>query len=90
MMNRQSLNSLLRPLGQDHLLRFWDQLGDDDRNQLASQIENLDLAQLSRLIADEDEKPDFAAMAARATAPPAVLADGSGTDWTVDQARRER
>ena len=87
-MNRDKLQDLLSPLGQDHVLRFWAEIGEQEQAQLAAQIENLDLAQLSRLIADEDEKPDFAAMSARATPPPAVLADGSGTDWTIEQARR--
>ena len=87
-MNIDTLHNLLSPIGQGHILRFWDEISEQEQAQLSTQIENLDLAQLSRLIADEDEKPDFAAMAARATAPPAVLADGSGTDWTIDQARQ--
>ena len=88
MMNRDTLQDLLSPLGQDHVLQFWDEIGEPEKTELAAQIETLDLAQLSRLIADEDEKPDFAAMAAQATSPPAVLADGSGTDWSIDQARQ--
>tara|TARA_R110002049_G_scaffold4601_6_gene32916 strand:+ start:131341 stop:132738 length:1398 start_codon:yes stop_codon:yes gene_type:complete len=87
-MNQESLQNLLSPLGQDHVLQFWDELDEQQRSRLAGQIESLDLNQLSKLIADEDEKPDFADMAARASSPPAVLADGSGTDWSIDQARQ--
>ena len=87
-MNLESLQNLLSPVDQDHVLRFWQELDPQQQSKLAAQIQSLDLDQLSRLIAGEDEKPDFAAMAARATSPPAVLADGSGTDWSIQQARQ--
>ena len=86
-MSLESLQEILRPVGQDHVLQFWQELDQPQQSKLAAQIQDLDLDQLARLIADEDEKPDFAAMAARATSPPAVLADGSGTDWSIDEAR---
>ncbi len=71
---------------QTHVLKFWDELDEAGRQKLAGQIGDVDLDQLATLIADEDDKPDFAALAAEAQPPRAVGADGSGVDWSVDQA----
>ncbi len=57
------------------------------RDQLRGQIEDLDLDQLSTLIAGHDAEQDFAALAASASSPPAVRADGSGANWTLEEAR---
>ncbi|TWT79346.1 putative uridylyltransferase [Planctomycetes bacterium CA13] len=85
-MNLEALKTRLAEFSQSHVLQFWDQLSEVERESLVGQLEEIDFAQLSTLIADEDEKPDFAAIAATAQAPPAVLADGSGASWTVDEA----
>lgn len=84
----EALKDRLSAHGQDHVLRFWDQLDDAGRGQLGDQIDALDLDELDRLIAGQDTKQDFAAMAAVADSPPHVRYDGSGTDWTLDQARQ--
>ncbi|TWU36614.1 putative uridylyltransferase [Novipirellula aureliae] len=80
------LQKRLSEHSQTQVLRFWDQLDDQGKQHLASQLEEIDLDLISHLIADKDEKPDFAAIAAAATAPPAVRADGSGAAWTTEQA----
>ena len=87
-MSHDNLVSLVAKHGQDHLLAFWGELSTDEQEQLASQILNLNFGQLEALVAGEDEKPDFAQMASRAVAPPAVKADGSGATWSVEQARQ--
>lgn len=84
---RGELAALLEPHGQAHLLRFWDQLDHDQREQLARQLRELDLDELQGLIRGEDQAVDFAELARRAEPPPAVRADGSGADWTPQQAR---
>src|SRR6056297_2854304 len=86
--DRESLESRLAPHGQQHVLRFWDRLDESGRERLAAQVSELDLDQLDELIAGEDEKTDFAAVAASAGSPPAVRADGSGAAWSVEEARR--
>lgn len=86
-MNHDTLLERVRPFQQEQLLRFWDQLDSDSQAQLAAQIESVDFAELSQLIDGKSSETDFAAMAARAELPPAVAADGSGADWTVEQAR---
>lgn len=85
--DRETLEQRLRPFGQDHVLRFWDELDAAGRRQLAEQLADIDFSLLSELVAGEDEKPDFAALAAAAEPPPAVRSDGSGTDWSVREAR---
>ncbi len=84
--NRETLEARLARYGQGHLLQFWDELDEAGRGRLAEQIAELDLDQLSQLIAGEDPKPDFAALAASAEPPPAVRADGSGAAWSVAEA----
>lgn len=82
-----SLEQLLTPFNQQHVLRFWGDLDTASRAKLASQVHDIDLLELSRLVAGKDTETDFAAMAARAELPPAVSADGSGTEWSIDEAR---
>ncbi len=78
----------LNAAGQSHLLRFWDELSATEQSQLMEQLEQIDFEQIASLVAGEDEKPDFADLAARATAPPAVRSDGTGAAWSAADARR--
>ena len=45
-----SLQDALAAHGQEHVLRYWEELTDDERAALAAQIEEIDLAQMERLI----------------------------------------
>ena len=81
-----TLKKRLSEHSQTDVLQFWDQLDDQGKQRLASQLDEIDLDLISHLIADRDEKTDFAALATAATTPPAVLADGSGAAWTTEQA----
>ena len=82
----ESLRAKLESYEQQHLLRFWDDLDSQQQDRLRAQIEDLDLDQLRTLIAGHDAEQDFAAIAAAASSPPAVRADGSGTSWTLAEA----
>ncbi len=82
----ESLRAKLESYEQQHLLRFWDDLDSRQRDLLRAQIEDLDLDQLQTLIAGHDTEQDFAAIAASASSPPAVRADGSGANWTLEEA----
>lgn len=44
--SRQDLEHLLAPYGQEHLLRFWDQLTESERERLAAQILSIDWPQV--------------------------------------------
>jgi UDP-N-acetylglucosamine/UDP-N-acetylgalactosamine diphosphorylase len=85
--SRKRLSTLLQPHCQEHLLRFWDELDDAGRRQLARQIEGVDFAQIAALYGQKAASHDWAAMARRASPPRAVrLADRAGSK--ADEARR--
>src|SRR3954447_2474210 len=67
MLNREKLHARLKSAGQDHLLRFWDQIDDAGRRQLAAQIGATDLGQIERLYKQGASGQDWAALARRAT-----------------------
>jgi len=72
----KSLMDQLIPLGQQHLLGFWDQLSPDSQQRLAEQIKAVDFAQIAELHAGDAQQPDWAGLARSAEPPPAMrLAD---------------
>jgi UDP-N-acetylglucosamine/UDP-N-acetylgalactosamine diphosphorylase len=74
--NRDELAARLKPHGQEHLLRFWDELGAAGRAQLAQQIETIDFEQVAELFQGGAQSKDWAALSRRAEPPPAMrLAD---------------
>src|SRR3954471_3282062 len=89
-LNRHDLAARLAPLGQEHLLRFWDELDEAGRQNLASQISAIDLEQISHLFRQGAGSQDWAAMSRRATPPPAMrLVDRQhGTPWSSADARK--
>lgn len=87
-MSRESLQKLLADHGQEHVLQFWDELSAQQQDRLATQINDLDLALLGKLVAGETTKTDFTSLASRALPPPSVRSDGSGAAWSLHEARR--
>ncbi|TWT56099.1 UTP--glucose-1-phosphate uridylyltransferase [Allorhodopirellula solitaria] len=85
---RDELTALLAPYDQTHILRYWDELDSASRDQLAAQVQAIDLAELADLVSGAEEPTDYAAMARGATLPLAVSADGSGVPWSVADARQ--
>jgi UDP-N-acetylglucosamine/UDP-N-acetylgalactosamine diphosphorylase len=82
-----SLTAMLRPHGQEHLLRFWDKLDEPGRRQLARQIEAVDLGQIASLYKQQVATHDWAALARQASPPRAMrLADRVGRP--AEEARR--
>ncbi len=65
----ESLMSLLAAHGQEHVLRYWDQLSQSQQDRLRQQIASLDLDLLDTLLAGTDAEKDFAALAAAAESP---------------------
>lgn len=85
--NFDDLKQTLSQYGQQHVLQYWSQLDTDQKSKLTTQLSGVDLAELARLVRGQDDATDFAALASRASSPPAVRADGSGADWSPIQAR---
>lgn len=74
--SKEELSAQLAPHGQQHLLLHWDELDDAGRKRLAAQIAAIDLSLITELSRQGQATHDWAAMARRATPPPAMrLAD---------------
>lgn len=92
---RHELLAKLTPIGQQHLLAFWEQLDEQGRDRLARQVDEIDPELFRDLQAEHlhgaspagNESSNWAALAARATSPPAMRLDGSGVPFTREQAR---
>jgi UDP-N-acetylglucosamine/UDP-N-acetylgalactosamine diphosphorylase len=69
----------LAPYGQQHVLRFWDDLDASAQADLARQLSAIDLEQLAALFQGDIDQPDWHAVARRAQPPVAVrLAERCG------------
>ncbi|MCA9222164.1 MAG: UDPGP type 1 family protein [Planctomycetales bacterium] len=77
----------LEPHGQTHLLAFWNELNAAERERLTQQIEAIDFAELAGLVHGHDEAPDWPALAARATSPPAFRLHDEQPRFSADEAR---
>jgi UDP-N-acetylglucosamine/UDP-N-acetylgalactosamine diphosphorylase len=89
-LSRTDLAARLAPYGQQHLLRFWDELDSAGRERLARHIAAIDLDEIRRLYSGQHEAPDWAALARRSQPPPAIrLADRAAAGpFSADEARR--
>ncbi len=84
---KQTLEQLLAPFGQQHLLAFWDELDDAQRQHLAADIRRVDFALLDQLVKGKQHADDWTALAARAETPPAIrLANQKKGDATRSSA----
>lgn len=73
--DKASLEELLKPFGQTHLLRFWDELKESQRDALATQIQGVDWQQLDSLTHQSEEAVSLAEKAIRAEVPSAITLD---------------
>jgi UDP-N-acetylglucosamine/UDP-N-acetylgalactosamine diphosphorylase len=64
--SREKLAARLQSFGQEHLLRFWDELDQAGRAQLAGQIAAINLELIASLSQQGESKQDWAALARRA------------------------
>lgn len=67
-----ALQALLEPLGQAHLLRFWDELPEASRRKLAEQIQSLDWETFSHLAAAESVSQNWEQLASQISPPQAM------------------
>ena len=84
---KENLLSILAPHGQEHLLTFWDQLSDVQRQELAAQIRRIDFALIDRLYARRNDQSGVLELANCAAPPPAIRLNGSQNPFTAKQAR---
>jgi len=84
---KEELLAALAPYGQQHLLAFWDALDERQRDALARQIGQIDLALIARLYRRKDDHGDLRRLAERAQSPPAFRLDSAGNRFTPQQAR---
>lgn len=88
---REALLARLQPLGQEHLLTFWDSLSPGERSTLAEQIAGVDFERVKRLFHERHAEQDWAALARRAEGPPAVrLADETPESRAAARRRGEQ
>ena len=81
------LEITLKKFGQDHLLRHLSGLLPDERARLEAQLVEIDFEQLQRLVAGVEAGPDWAELAARAEAPPAIRLNESKPRFEYGAAR---
>ncbi len=80
-MKYEALSNHLAPYGQEHLLAFWDELHEQQRSDLAAQIEAVDLEQIESLFKGDSAGPDWTAQSRQAT-PPIAMRRGAATSAT--------
>jgi UDP-N-acetylglucosamine/UDP-N-acetylgalactosamine diphosphorylase len=82
------LESRLKAAGQDHLIRHAAKLSGQDLSRFESQLQAIDFDQLSRLFHGKESPIDWAAVAARAKSPPAILLHDPKPKFTSANARQ--
>ena len=85
--NRENLIALLKPLEQEHLLAFWDRLTGAKRAKLAAEIARIDFERVLMTYRGSGVKEDWAALARRAVAPPAVRLGRTDNPYSMSEAR---
>ncbi len=73
--------------GHAHLLKFWNELGANDRSHLASQIQSIDFKELSNLFEGVEKALDWADLSRKAISPSAIRLNDSSPKYSMDEAR---
>ncbi len=85
--NKDELQALLQPYGQERLLQFWDELSVDGRSQLARQISEIDFQLIHQLIHEDGAEEDWQTLASRAEPPTAFRLGNVSNEFSRTQAR---
>lgn len=83
-----SLKASLEQAGQEHLARHADTLSGEALTRFEQQLREIDFEQLSRLYHGHESPIDWAAVAARAKSPPAILLNDAKPRFSAAQARQ--
>jgi len=93
--DKEALLAHLAPIGQTHLLAFWDELDARGKARLAEQVLAIDPALFLKLRGEflrhqqaGEQASQWAALAKRAQPPPAMRRDGRGAAFTPEEARQ--
>ncbi len=84
---KQDLLQHLSSFGQQHLLDFWDDLNDQQRESLAAEIRAIDFPQLAGLFQHKDDEGQVRKLVAQAQQPPAFRLGAADARFTVEEAR---
>ena len=97
---KEELLDLLAPHGQQHLLGFWEELSEQQRESLAAEIRGTEFELVGRLYGEayrgedrqenegEDREEDLRALAMRANPAPAIRLNAPDSPFTPQEARR--
>lgn len=88
MLDLQQLRQRLAAHGQEHVLCYWDRLAAQEQRALAEQLERLDLDELDAAFRGRGSGEDWAALAARASAPPAIRLGSPDNRFSPAEARQ--
>ena len=83
---KSQLEEKLEPFKQSHVLRFWDELGEDEKANLAAQINELDLGLIQTLFESQNCDDRWAELAAKADVPPAITLDNFSDPKSYERA----
>jgi UDP-N-acetylglucosamine/UDP-N-acetylgalactosamine diphosphorylase len=86
-MTAHKLLAALEPWGQTHLLAFWDQLDEIQRESLVRQIEGVDFDLIEQLYVHRADLGNLRQLVAAAQPPPAFRLDAAQNRFTPAQAR---
>ncbi|HWB13170.1 MAG TPA: UDPGP type 1 family protein [Pirellulales bacterium] len=85
---KEALTARLAPLGQEHLIAFWDALAESQRDRLAAQIAAVDFERVLETFKASRAKEDWAALARRAAGPPAIRLGRDDNRYAKEESRR--
>jgi len=87
MSTKQELTGLLKPFGQEHLLRFWDELDESSQQSLALQIREIDFERLASLYANRDHSEGISSSLDDAVSPNGIPMGVGSDEISADDAR---
>lgn len=89
-MDKQHYFSTLKPYKQQHLVQFWDELSDQERSQLRSQIDSIDFKALTELANKKGQQVDVVELAKRAVPPKAIRLNCDEAQMKAARSRGEQ
>lgn len=78
---KEQMEKMLAPFGQEHLVRFWDEIDVSQKHDLYQQISAIDLPLMASLHQTQHQEQDWGQVAKMAESPPAItLSDFADAD----------
>ena len=87
MVNPQQMDEVrLAQYGQQHLLRYWNDLSPQQRAELTKQLQAVPWESMEQLLGGNEHEENWNALAAQAEGPPAIRLNGEGAKFDEQQA----